>query len=84
MASSMGSSLEGEFSEDSVPMPGTLMIAAGTEHVEQDAAETKLSEMSLHKFLILFFQFWKFAYIVHEEETDEAKELAEASLRIPV
>ena len=52
MASSMGSSVEGEFSEDSVPMPGTLMIAAGTENVEQDAAETKLSEMSLHKFLI--------------------------------
>ena len=48
----MGSSVEGEFSEDSVPMPGALMIAAGTENVEQDTAETKLSEMSLHKFLI--------------------------------
>ena len=33
------------------------MIAAGTENVEQDAAETKLSEMSLHKFLICFSSF---------------------------
>ena len=48
----MGSSLEDEFSEDSAPMPLTFVIAAGADDVEQDAAETKLSEMSLHKFLI--------------------------------
>ena len=35
-------------------MPRALMIAAGADNVEQDAAETKLNEMSLHKFLIRF------------------------------
>jgi len=48
----MGSSLEGEFSEDSAPMPLTFVIAAGADDVEQDAAEAKLNEMGLHKFLI--------------------------------
>ena len=43
-----------EFSEDSAPMPLAVVIAAGADEVEQDATETKLSEMSLHKFLFFF------------------------------
>ena len=45
-----------EFSEDAAPMPLTLVIAKGADDMEQDATETKLSEMSLHKNSSLAFQ----------------------------
>jgi hypothetical protein len=33
-----------EFSEDAAPMPLIFVIPAGADHVEQDAADSKLSE----------------------------------------
>jgi len=44
-------------------MPLTLVIAKGADEVEQEATETKLSELSLHKFLIRFFRFWFFVVL---------------------
>ena len=60
-------------------MPGALTIAAGTENVEQDTAETKLSEMSLHKFLICFSRLEILFTAFTRRKTDGRRELAEDS-----
>src|SRR6266850_937562 len=43
-----------EFATDTAPVPLVSMIAAGAEQMEEDAAETGLSEISLHRNLIRF------------------------------
>jgi len=46
--------LQDDFAADTVPMPLVFVIAEGADQVEQDTAETGLSEMSLHRDLIKF------------------------------
>ena len=41
-----------KFSADSAPVPLVMMVAAGAKHVQHDAAETGLSELSLHQGLL--------------------------------
>jgi hypothetical protein len=43
-----------EFPEDSAPVPLVMVVVAGTGQVKKDAAETGLSELSLHKNLLHF------------------------------
>jgi hypothetical protein len=58
-----------EFSEDAAPMPLTFVIAKGADNVEQDATETKLSELGLHKSLIWFSRFLKVFVTAFTERT---------------
>jgi len=58
-----------EFSEDAAPMPLTFVIAKGADNVEQDATETKLSEMGLHKFLMRLSRFLKVFVTAFTERT---------------
>ena len=46
--------LQDDFAADTAPMPLVFVIAEGADQVEQDTAETGLSEMSLHRDLIKF------------------------------
>src|SRR2546428_11850919 len=43
-----------EFAADTPPVPLAFMIAAGADEMEEDATETGLSEISLHRNLIRF------------------------------
>jgi hypothetical protein len=47
-----------EFSKDSAAVPGVFVVPAGADQVQDDATETKLGEMSLHRILIKFSGFF--------------------------
>jgi len=65
--------LANEFAADAAPVPGVLTIAASAGEVQQDASETGLGEVEVHRNLVLL------VYLLaesHNEETGVSERLA--------
>jgi len=54
-----------DFPADAAPVPLVMVIVAGTGQVKKDAAETGLSEFSLHKSLLRFSDGFVVWFVYH-------------------